>query len=457
MPLKQAWLAIIPLCTAFFMILLDQTIVAVATPDIMTSLGADYNEVIWVTSAFLLTYAVPLLVMGRLGDQFGQKRIFQTGVALFTIASLCCGLAPTVEMLIIARALQGLGASMISPQSLSIITRVFAPESRGPAMGMWGTVAGLAALSGPILGGVIVTGLTWHWIFFINVPVGLACVLMAAKFVPNLPGVSRSFDIPSIVVSLIAMSLLVFGLQQGQGADWALWVWLLIIGGIGLVAVFVWLQATASRREVEALVPLRLFANSNFSRGSFSIATMGFAVASNALPIMIYLQRFEHTSALTAGLLIAPMAIVSGLLAPLVGKLIGRIRPRVLSMFGFAMMVAGHIALWAVMRPDMPLWAIPVASVLLGFGNGCVWAPNSTTTMGNIARDVVGAASGVYNTARQVGAVLGSAATAAFIQWREAAGAGSELLGQALLMQAVILVLGFVAVAGFRPNTSESP
>lgn len=453
-PPRQAWLALIPLCTAFFMILLDQTIVAVATPDIMARLDADYNAVIWVTSAFLLTYAVPLLVMGRLGDQLGQKRIFLAGVAVFTVASLLCGLAPSIELLVGARALQGLGASMISPQSLSVITRIFPPDRRGPAMGLWGTVAGLATLTGPILGGVIVTALTWHWIFLVNVPVGVLCVVLGLRVIPELPGVSRSFDVPGIVVSLLAMTFLVVGLQQGESAGWAGWVWALLAGGAALVAVFLRLQARAGARGVEALVPLGLFRDGDFSRGSFSIAAMGFAVASNALPIMIYLQRFADRSALAAGLMIAPMAVVSGALAPLVGALIGRVQPRVLSMFGFAMMIAGHLLMWLVLDPARSVWWIPAASVVLGVGNGFVWAPNSTTTMLGVRGDAVGAASGVYNTARQVGAVLGSAATAAFIQLREAAGAGVEVLGQVLVMQAVVLALGLVAVSGFsrRPR-----
>lgn len=167
LPEKEAWPALIALCVGFFMILLDQTIVAVATPVLQKELGASYKEVIWVTSAYLLTFAVPLLITGRLGDRFGPRNVYVVGMTVFTLSSLACGFAPNMITLIIARAVQGFGASLLTPQTMSLINRMFARERRGAALGAWGSVAGLATLTGPILGGFITASFGWQWIFLL--------------------------------------------------------------------------------------------------------------------------------------------------------------------------------------------------------------------------------------------------------------------------------------------------
>lgn len=450
LPPRQAYLALFALCIGFFMNLLDQSIVSVATPGIMGAFDADYAAVIWVTSAYLLAYAVPLLVTGRLGDQFGQKRIYQVGIIVFTLSSLWCGLATSLESVVAARFVQGLGASLVGPQTLAIITRIFPPERRGVAMGLWGTVAGLATLTGPVLGGFLTSTWGWEWIFFINIPFGFLSVALVGLWVPDLPSTSRTFDIPGVVASVLAMSALVFALQQGQAAGWAPWVWLLLAASAAGFYFFYRLQRSARSRGVEALVPLRLFDDPNFARGSLSISTMAFATASFALPIMLFVQDHHGLDALRAGLLIAPMAVLSMFLAPMVGTLVEKVAPNRLSMIGFGSMIFGHVLLFAVLRDGVPVWAVAVVALVLGVGNSFVWAPNSTTSMRNLDAGIAGAGSGVYNTARQVGAVVGSSATAAFIAVGQAAGWGPEVFGRALLLHAAVLCVGFVAVAGFR-------
>eukprot|EP01133_Synstelium_polycarpum_P022603 gene22603-27113_t len=247
------WHALWALCIGFFMILVDSTIVAVANPAIMEDLGTDINKVVWVTSAYLLAYAVPLLVTGRLGDRFGPKNLYMIGLVLFTGASLWCGLSGSVEMLIVARAFQGLGAAMMTPQTMAVITRTFAPNKRGAAMGLWGAVAGVATLVGPLAGGVLVDNLGWEWIFIVNVPVGVIAFLLAWKLVPSLPTSEHKFDIPGVILSAAGMFLLVFGIQEGSS---------LIGAGVVLLAVFVFYQ---SRNKNEPLLPLELFKDRNFS------------------------------------------------------------------------------------------------------------------------------------------------------------------------------------------------
>ena len=279
------------------MILLDQTIVAVATPDLQTELGASLNQVVWVTSIYLLFFAVPLLVTGRLGDRYGQRNIYLIGMAVFTISSLACGLSPTVEILIIARAIQGIGASLITPQTMSVINRIFPRHRRGAAMGMWGVVAGLASLAGPILGGIIVSAIGWEWIFFINVPFGIVSIIMVWLLVPDLPRLARRLDFLSVIVSIIAMSSIVFTIQQGPDLGWPIWIWPILLVGLALAVVFVRLQATATKRNTEALVPLDLFTIKNFTLGTISITTMGFAIGGIFIPAMLFLQNGHHLSA----------------------------------------------------------------------------------------------------------------------------------------------------------------
>ena len=224
-----------------------------------------------------------------------------------------------------------------------------------------------------------------------------------------------------------------------------------------LFVIFVRLQASAPSRGVEALVPLRLFDDPNFARGALSIATMAFATAANALPVMLYVQTYDGLTAFQAGLLVAPMALLSGVLAPWVGSMVERTRANRLSMIGFGAMIIGHVVMFAVLRESVPTLAIAFVVLILGVGNAFVWAPNSTITLRGLDTRIAGAGSGVYNTTRQVGAVFGAAATAAFIEVGRAAGAGSAVFGQSLLLHAAVLCIGFAAVSGFkRPHESHA-
>src|SRR6476469_2503411 len=228
----RPWAALWSLVIGFFMILIDTTIVSVANPRIMEGLNADINSVIWVTSAYLLAYAVPLLITGRLGDRFGPKKLYLAGLVVFTMASLWWGLSGDVQTLIGARVVQGLGAALMTPQTMAVITRIFPPDRRGAAMGIWGATAGVAMVVGPILGGVLVDGLGWEWIFFINIPVGVLGFVLAWRLVPALPTHTHKFDWLGVVRSGAGMFLLVFGIQEGHQYDWGPGIWALIVSGL---------------------------------------------------------------------------------------------------------------------------------------------------------------------------------------------------------------------------------
>ncbi|MGW8649513.1 DHA2 family efflux MFS transporter permease subunit, partial [Nocardia salmonicida] len=346
---RNPWLALFALVVGFFMILLDMTIVAVANPAIMTDLSTDISNVIWVTSAYLLTYAVPLLVTGRLGDKFGPKNIYLIGLAIFTGASLWCGLSGSIGMLIAARAAQGVGAALMTPQTMAVITRTFPPDKRGAAMGLWGGVAGLATLIGPILGGVLVDNLGWEWIFFVNVPVGIIAFGLAVWLVPALPTNDHKFDIVGVVLSGIGMLALVFGIQEGNSQDWSLRIWLLIGFGVLMLVVFVINQA---RNKGEPLVPLSLFRDRNFALSNLAIAAMGAAVTSMMVPSYFYLQAVREMTPTMSALVFAPMAIITGFTAPFIGKVSDKLPPRLLPTIGFVLFAGSVACFGALMSPD---------------------------------------------------------------------------------------------------------
>lgn len=473
----RPWPALWAMVVGFFMILVDSTIVSIATPAIMKGLDADVNSVIWVTSAYLLAYAVPLLVTGRLGDRYGPKNVYLVGLTLFTLASLWCGLTGSIEMLIIARVAQGLGASMMTPQTMAVITRTFAPANRGQAMALWGATAGVATLVGPILGGALVDGIGWEWIFFINLPVGVVAFALAWRFVPQLATHTHSFDWIGVALSAAGMFLLVFGIQEGEKYDWGtisgvLSVPALIAAGLLVLALFVWWQ---SRIRTEPLVPLRLFRDRNFSLANAGISTVSFAITSMAFPFTLYAQVVRGYSPTQAALLLIPMAVLTGVLAPFVGRLVDRAHPRGITAIGFVSSAVALLWLTRVMTPGSEVWQILLPMALFGIGNAFLWAPLSATATRNLPMSSAGAGAGIYNTTRQVGAVLGSAAVAALLQARLTAhlpGASTESFGsgdnavpsavadgfaqamsQTMLLPAFALLLGVIAALLFeRPS-----
>ncbi|GAA0921156.1 DHA2 family efflux MFS transporter permease subunit [Pseudonocardia zijingensis] len=469
------WPALWALVIGFFMILVDATIVSVATPAIMQDLGADVASVVWVTSAYLLAYVVPLLITGRLGDRFGPRQVYCVGLVIFTLASLWCGLAGGVEQLILARIVQGLGASMMNPQTMAVITRTFPADRRGRAMSLWSAVAGVATLVGPLLGGLLVDSLGWQWIFFVNVPIGVVGLVLALRLVPDLPTHVHRFDLLGVALSAVGMFLLVFGIQEGQTYDWGpivgpVPVWALIVAGIVVLAGFVVWQA---RNRGEPLMTLSLFRDRNFSLANVAITTVGFTVVSHAFPLMLYAQGVRGLSPTEAALLLAPMAVLSGSLAPLVGRLADRHHPRYVAGAGMLGFSVSLLWLAAVMVPGAPIWTLLLPLALIGVTSAFIWAPIGSTATRNLPMAHAGAGAGVYNTTRQVGAVLGSAGIAAMMEARLAAllpgmsgeaeaavgalppeqhAAFAAAMGQSMLLPAGVLLAGLVAVLCFaRP------
>jgi EmrB/QacA subfamily drug resistance transporter len=407
------------LCVGFFMILLDMTIVAVANPAIASGLRTNISNVIWVTSAYLLTYAVPLLITGRLGDRFGPKNLYLVGLTVFTLASLACGLAGSIGVLIAARAVQGLGAALVAPQTMAVITRIFPANRRGAAMGVWGSVAGVATLVGPLLGGVLVDNAGWQWIFYVNLPVGVIGFALAWLLVPSLPTHQHRFDLVGVALSAVGMTLLVFGIQEGNPHHWAGWVWTIIAFGVAVLAGFLVHQARQSGGE--PLLPLSLFKDRNFALANVAMAGMNASVTAFILPFYFYLQVVRGYSPTVSALIFAPMAIFTGALAPFVGRMADQLHPRNIPTFGFAVFGVSMAILASLMTPHSAIaWFVVVASAM-GVASSCIWAPVSATATRNLPLHQAGAGAGIFNTTRQVGSVLGSALVSALITSRMSA------------------------------------
>lgn len=412
---ENPWNALWALMVGFFMIMVDSTIVVIANPTIKADLHIGYATVVWVTSAYLLGYGVVLLVAGRLGDRFGTKNLYLIGLAVFTAASMWCGLSGSAAMLIAARVVQGVGAGVLTPQTLSTITRIFPPERRGVAVSLWGSTAGVATLVGPLAGGALVDGLGWQWIFFVNVPIGVAGLALAVWLVPVLPTQAHRFDLVGVGLSGVGMFLIVFGLQQGQAGHWQPWVWAMIVAGVGFMSVFLYWQAVNTR---EPLIPLQVFADRDFTVCNAGVAITSFATTAVMLPLPFFLQAGCGLSPTRSALVIAPMAVAGGVLAPLAGLIVDRYHPRPVLGFGFSMMAIGLTWLSFEMSPSTPIWRLLLPFAVIGVGSAFVWAPLTATATRNLPDDLAGTGSAVYNSVRQLGAVLGSAGMAAFMTWR---------------------------------------
>ncbi|MGM9386432.1 DHA2 family efflux MFS transporter permease subunit, partial [Streptomyces sp. NRRL F-5008] len=419
------WLVLAVLCASFFMTLLDTTIVTIAIPEMAEGLGASLDDILWFANAYMLVFAALLLLSGRLGDRFGAQRTFTAGLAVFTVASAVCGFVDTPGQMIAARAVQGLGAAVMMPQTLALISAVFPAERRGAAFGVWSAVAGLATVAGPTVGGALVSGLDWRWIFFINVPIGAAALVGALVVVPDVrTGQRTSLDLTGAVLSTAGLSLIVYGLIEGERYDWGtiesfLSIPLVLALGVALLGLFALHQR--ARQDRRPLVPFELFRSRGFTVSATLGAMLLFGSIGVLLPLTLYLQSVLGLSAGEAGLALVPGPLVSLFVAPVAGNAVGRLGGRKLLVPGLLVFGAG-IALTAVMaQADSSVWAIIPGQIVFGVGMGLVFAPTSTLAMQEIPPRLTGVASGMFTTFRQIGAVVGAAAVGALLQNRLAA------------------------------------
>jgi len=417
-PLRNPWPALLIVCLGFFMIMLDTTIVYVATPSILTSLQTSLDSVLWVFNGYLLAYAVLLITAGRLGDLFGPRNLFAAGLVVFTGASALCGLSQDVGQLIAARVVQGVGGALLAPQSLAILTSIFPRERMGAALGFWGAVIGVSTIAGPTLGGLIVTNFDWRWIFFVNVPIGIVALVGAFLIVPDVrPGRMHRFDVVGVVLSGASLLAIVYGLIEGQRYEWGTISGVISIPLILAVGVVLFVAFLAwERSQAEPLVPLRLFNHRNYTLMNGTSLAVAFAMQGIFLPFTIYLQSVRGMSALEAGLAVAPMSLVSMFVAPFSGRLADRFGGKYFLMAGLILFATGTGVLFVFASLDSTWQTFAAPLMVAGLGMGCVFAPMTTLAMKDVATRDTGAASGVFNTMRQLGAVVGSAVIGAVLQ-----------------------------------------
>jgi EmrB/QacA subfamily drug resistance transporter len=436
------WAVLLVVSLGFFMTLLDLTIVNIAIPNMITRLHASLDDVLWVINAYALVLAVLVITAGRLGDLVGPRIMFALGIGVFTIASAACGLAPSAGWLIGFRAVQGMGAAMLMPQTLTIITNTFPADRRGAAFGVWGAVAGVATIAGPTLGGLLVTAFDWRWIFFVNLPFGVACLVLTFFIIPDLrPGRRHRIDVPGVLLASAALLAICYGLVEGQKYNWGtitgfISIPLVFAVGVLLLAGFLLLQWRTQDRE--PLVPFALFRDRNYSVVNWVSGTLSIGMMGIFLPFTIYLQSVLGFSALKAGLTMAPASLLSMVIAPVAGRFTDRIGGKYILMSGLTLFGGGM--LWVALQASTTStwYAFLPALIVAGIGMGCIFAPMVTVAMRNIDPRMAGAASGVLNTVRQCGLVIGTAAVGALLQNRLVSAMTSQATTRAAALPAQV-------------------
>ena len=414
---SRPWAILIVLCLGTFAILLDTTIVNVALPSLITSLHASLDQALWVVNGYLLVFCALLIVASRLGDRFGRRRLFVAGLALFAVASALCGAAQNPAELVAARVLQGFGAAALAPQPMAIIQDVFPRERMGAAFGIFSSMVGLAAVSGPVVGGILTSYLSWRWVFYVNLPIAAAGIVLALRLVPEAGTRHRHrFDLTGVVLSTTGLAAVVFGLIEGQRYHWGTIAGLVSIpailaaGVLVLAAFVVW-----EHRVNEPLMPLGLFGDRTFTIMVVLNVVVQFALQSMLLVNSINLQSVLGFSAVRAGLTGLPLTIALTALAPFAGRLTDRFGGKFVLFTGLLVYAAGigGVALAASVHATSLTFA--PALLVAGLGMGAIFAPLATMAMRAVPSRLAGAASGVLNTGRQLGATLGAAVSGAVL------------------------------------------
>jgi DHA2 family methylenomycin A resistance protein-like MFS transporter len=403
-------LALAPLlavCAGYFMVILDVTVINVAVPVIGRELSASLTGVQWITDGYTLVLAGLLLTGGALGDRLGHRRIFCAGVIVFTVASAACGLAQSTQMLVASRLVEGLGAALIVPGSLALLRQEYpSPAQRSWAFGLWGAMAGVAASAGPLLGGLLVSTIGWRWVFFINLPVGVACLLLTLRRVPaSVRSADRPVDWPAQFAIVTAVALLVAVLNEAGRRGWTN-PWVLVGAGLCLLsaAAFVvreWLARTP-------VLPLPLLRSRPLGGGASIGLLFNFAFYGMIFTASLYFQHERGLSALRTGIALFPAVVVTMFASVVSGRLARRTGHRPLVIVGMLVGAAG-LAGWAAAGPNPPYVILVGPMVAAGFGTSFALTGTTTTVMSAVPDRFAGTASGLFNTTRQIGSAAGVA------------------------------------------------
>jgi EmrB/QacA subfamily drug resistance transporter len=462
---QRKWWTLGAVSFALFMIMLDTTVVNVALPSIRDDFAIDISQLEWIVNAYTLAYAVLLLVGGKLADVYGRRLIFLAGLAIFTASSLACAVAPNADVLIGARAVQGIGAAFMLPATLAIITATFEAHERGAAIGIWAAVSGLGLAIGPLVGGILVEQIDWRWIFYVNLPIGIIGMVAARVIIRESrdPSEDRRLDVPGLALSGLALVALTYALIESNSKGWdsTLILTLFAISAVAF-AVFV----VAELRQRSPMVDLGLFRNRTFAAGNvIALVVFAFAVAM-LFAMSLYMQIGLGYSPLETGAAFLPMTLMLLPVAPAAGKLTDRIGARWPMAVGTALMAAMLILLARLDR-DSSFGDMVLPFILGGIGFAATMAPNTTAVLGSVDETKAGIASGVINTFRQVGGVLGIALLGAIVDRRlvglepgtaEFVTAFIEGMQEAFTVGAIVLFLAAIACVAFiRHHRAPEP
>jgi EmrB/QacA subfamily drug resistance transporter len=466
---NRKWWTLAAVSFGLFMIMLDNTIVNVALPSIQRSLDLKISELEWVVTGYALTFGALMLTGGKLADLLGRRLIFVVGLAIFTLSSLACGLAGGASLLIAARVVQGVGAAMMNPSTLSIITVTFPPRQRGTAIGIWAGVSALALAIGPLVGGLITEHINWNWIFFINVPVGAIAIVAAYAFIEESRDTSHEQrpDLPGLTSSALGLFALSYALIEANSYGWTSGR---ILTAFAIAAVALAGFLLLERHQRLPMLDLSLFRNVGFAGANSVMLLVGLAMFGVFFYVSLYVQQVLGYSPIQAGASFLPWTLLIILIAPQAGRLSDRIGPRPLVASGMVVL-AGSLFVFSRLGVNTTFWGLLPGMLLGGVGMSIAMAPTTAAAMSSVRADKAGVGSAVLNSMRQVGGSLGIAVMGAIV----ASGVSSSLhagnprpvafvsgFHHALQVATVIAVAGAVIAfatlrhARHRPQTSEA-
>jgi EmrB/QacA subfamily drug resistance transporter len=440
---NRKWFTLAAVSFGLFMIMLDNTVVNVALPSIQNDLDADLSELQWIVTGYALTFAALMLVGGKLADAYGRRKIFVLGIVVFTLASLLCGLADSSEMLIGARVLQGAGAALMNPATLSIIAATFPPRQRGTAIGIWAGVSALALAIGPLVGGLITEHLDWSWIFFVNVPIGILGIVASYLFIDESRDETHvRLDLPGLATSAVCLFALTYGLIEANTYGWSSTriVGAFVLAGVSLVA-FVQLE----RRQRAPMLPLELFRSGTYTGANLVVLLVALAMFGVFFFVSLYMQNILGYSPVQAGAAFLPMTILIILVAPVAGKTSDRIGSRGLMTTGM-ILIAVQLVMFSRLGVDASFRNLFPALVIGGIGMALTMTPSAAAATRSVPVEKSGVGSAVLNSARQVGGTMGIAVMGAIM----AAQVGAERTPEAFMagFESALLVAAGIAVVG---------
>jgi len=430
---------------ALVMVTLDNLVVTTALPVIRKDLGAGIEGLEWTVNAYTLTFAVLLLTGAALGDRFGRRRMFAIGLGIFTAASAAAALAPSIEALVAARAAQGVGGAIITPLTLTLLSASVPAEKRGLALGAWGGIGGLAVALGPLVGGAVVSGLSWQWIFWINVPLGLVLIPLAWRRLDESHGPSGKLDLPGLMLVSFGLLGIVWGLVRGNGQGWSSpEIVSALVGGAALVVAFVFWEL----RTKAPMLPMRFFRNRTFSATNVASLLMFFGMFGSIFLLAQFFQTVQGYSPVASGLRILPWTAMPIFIAPLAGALSDRIGGRPLMALGLTLQAIGLGWIAAIGSATTPYGEFVLPFIVSGAGMALFFAPVANVVLSSVKPEEEGQASGANNAIRELGGVFGVAVLASiFARYGgyESGQAFVDGLQPALWVGAAVVGLGAVA------------